>query len=107
MTAPDSSYAKPFKTVREQVALLASRGMDVGDTATAEALLSRMGYYRLSGYWYPYRERSLNAQGNVLVEPTVRPGTTLRHVCAVYDFDKELRASLFDALEAVEVSVRF
>lgn len=107
MTAPDSSYAKPFKTVREQVALLASRGMDVGDTATAEALLSRMGYYRLSGYWYPYRERSLNAQGNVLVESTVRPGTTLRHVCAVYDFDKELRASLFDALEAVEVSVRF
>lgn len=107
MTTPDSSYAKPFKSVRDQVALLASRGMDVGDTATAETLLSRIGYYRLSGYWYPYRERSTNAQGNILVESTVRPGTTLQHVCAVYDFDKELRASLFDALEAVEVAVRF
>lgn len=107
MTISDSSYAKPFKSVREQVALLASRGMDVGDTAAAEALLSRIGYYRLSGYWYPHRERSRNAQGDILVESTVRRGTTLRHVCAVYDFDKELRASLFDALETVEVAIRF
>tara|TARA_R110002020_G_scaffold18619_2_gene64756 strand:+ start:3439 stop:4785 length:1347 start_codon:yes stop_codon:yes gene_type:complete len=83
--------------------------MDVGDGTTAEALLSRVGYYRLSGYWYPYRERDRDrdAQGNLLVKSAVRPGTTLRHVCAVYDFDKELRASLFDALEAVEVAVRF
>lgn len=107
MTTTDSSYAKPFKSVREQVALLASRGMDVGDTAAAEALLSRIGYYRLSGYWYPYRELGLNAKGDTFVESTFRRGITLRHVCAVYDFDKELRASLFDALETVEVVVRF
>lgn len=103
----DSSYAKPFKTVREQVALLASRGMDVGDQETAETLLSRIGYYRLSGYWYPYRERDIDGVGNIVVKSSVRPGTTLAHVCLVYDFDRELRASLFDALEAVEVAIRF
>ncbi|MFD8769522.1 MULTISPECIES: Abi family protein [Microbacterium] len=103
----DSSYAKPFKTVREQVALLASRGMDVGDQETAETLLSRIGYYRLSGYWYPYREREIDGVGNTIVKSSVRPGTTLAHVCSVYDFDRELRASLFDALEAVEVALRF
>ncbi len=103
----DSSYAKPFKTVREQVALLASRGMDVGDRDWAEALLKRIGYYRLSGYWYPYRQRELDGAGDAVVRSTFRPGTTLEHVCAIYDFDRELRAALFDALEAVEVAIRF
>ncbi|MDZ8275371.1 Abi family protein [Microbacterium aquimaris] len=103
----DSSYAKPFKTVREQVALLASRGMDVGDRDDAEALLKRIGYYRLSGYWYPYREREVDGQGNAVVQSNLRAGTTLEHVRAIYDFDREIRAALFDALEAVEVAIRF
>ena len=103
----DSSYAKPFKTVREQVALLAARGMDVGDRGDAEALLKRIGYYRLSGYWYPYREREVDGEGNTLVQSNLRPGTALEHVRAIYDFDRELRATLFDALEAVEVAIRF
>jgi len=103
----DSTYAKPFKTVSEQVALLSSRGMDVGDRDTAEALLRRIGYYRLSGYWYPYREREIDDDGNVIALSTFRPGTTLAQVCRVYDFDRELRTSLFYALEAVEVAIRF
>lgn len=103
----DSSYAKPFKSVRDQVALLASRGMEVGDRDAAEALLGRIGYYRLSGYWYPFRERDVDADGNTIVRSTLRQGTTLATVCALYDFDRELRASMFDALEAVEVAIRF
>lgn len=103
----DSSYAKPFKTVREQVSLLASRGMEIGHRETAEALLERIGYYRISGYWYPFRERVTNDDGNRVVLSTFRPGTTLEHVCAIYGFDRELRAALFDALEAVEVAIRF
>lgn len=103
----ESTYAKPYKTVREQVALLSSRGMDVGDPAHAESLLSRIGYYRLSGYWYPYREREIDADGNILVKSSLQPGTTLQHVCAIYDFDRSLRAALFDALEVVEVAIRF
>lgn len=53
---PQSSYAKPYFTVPEQIALLRERGMDCGDDAFASNILERCNYYRLSGYWFPYRE---------------------------------------------------
>ena len=30
--------------------------MDCGPEDYASSVLERYGYYRLSGYWYPYRE---------------------------------------------------
>ncbi|MFL0429924.1 hypothetical protein ACH0BA_05490 [Kocuria palustris] len=57
MAQEDSSYAKPFLPVSEQVELLRDRGMETGPSGEAEALLRRVGYYRLSAYWYPYRIR--------------------------------------------------
>jgi len=53
-------YIKPHLAFADQVSLLKSRGMIVEDEAEAEHLLSVIGYYRLSGYWYSYR-RQLNA----------------------------------------------
>jgi hypothetical protein len=50
------SYDKPFKTVPEQIELLRLRGMDIGDEDVAIRYLQNVGYYRLSGYWYPYRQ---------------------------------------------------
>ncbi|MCK4840727.1 MAG: Abi family protein, partial [Methylococcales bacterium] len=37
---------------------LKDRGLIVTDVAKALHYLERIGYYRLSGYWYPFRERS-------------------------------------------------
>jgi len=34
------------------------RGMAVTDRAKALEYLQRIGYHRLNGYWYPFRERS-------------------------------------------------
>lgn len=51
MTQP----VKPFATIDEQIHVLASRGL-VLDRVVAEQWLRSIGYYRLSGYWYPYRE---------------------------------------------------
>lgn len=107
MKTHDSTYAKPYLTVREQVALLVERGMTVGDAREAESLLRRVGYYRLSGYWYPYRERHLGADGVLEVSSSLRPGTTLQHVSEIYDFDRQLRMMLLDALEMIEVALRF
>ncbi|RFA07188.1 hypothetical protein B7R21_16490 [Subtercola boreus] len=103
----DSTYTKPYLTVREQVTLLASRGMDVGDRAEAESLLTRIGYYRLSGYWYPFRERLVDEIGHAMVSSTFLPGTMLQHVCAIYDFDRDLRTAIFEALDTVEIALRF
>lgn len=102
-----SSYTKPYLTVRAQVDKLMDRGMLVASRADAEQLLRRVGYYRLSGYWYPYREREVRADGTETVGPKLRAGTTLSHVMRIYEFDRELRSMMLDALETVEVALRF
>jgi len=50
------SGLKPWKSVEEQLAILKSRGLQVGNESAALNYLKRIGYYRLSGYWYPMRK---------------------------------------------------
>jgi abortive infection bacteriophage resistance protein len=52
------TYAKPWKSYEEQLDQLMRRGMQVTDKGRALDHLERIGYYRLSGYWYAFRERS-------------------------------------------------
>ncbi|MFC9896492.1 Abi family protein [Nocardia sp. NPDC127579] len=113
MTAPDSSYAKPFLTVPEQIRQLRKRGMDCGTDAYASAVLGRHGYYRLSGYWHLYRMRPVppaaefDSEGREVRLDSFVEGTSLRHVVDLYNFDQELRARLGNALSTIEVSLRF
>ena len=89
---------KTYLTYGEQVARLQSRGMDVGDLASAEETLRRINYYRLSGYWYPFRQKSTDGRTD-----TFYPGTTLADVVALYEFDARLRAATFTALAPIEL----
>lgn len=113
MTAPDSTYAKPFLTVPEQIRRLRDRGMDCGTDAYATAQLERYGYYRLSGYWHPYRMRpdnpaaQVDGEGREIRLDSFIAGTSLLHVVDLYEFDQQLRARLSDALSTLEVSLRF
>lgn len=102
-----SSYAKPFLTVSQQVQLLSDRGMETGPSHEAEALLRRIGYYRLSGYWYSYRIRRTADSGEVAVTSDFEPGTSLRAIEQIYDFDANVRILLLEAIEVVEVALRF
>lgn len=92
---------KGFLSHGDQVARLASRGMDVGDTAAAAAMLQKVSYYRLSGYWYPFRQLE-----DVTRLDRFYPGTTLADVVRLYEFDSRLRAATFAALAPVELAVR-
>ena len=74
-----------------------------GDRHAAEAALRRYGYYRLSGYWFPFRQVDLAAGG---VIETFRPGTTLQSAVDLAVFDKALRILILDALEQIEVALR-
>lgn len=58
---------KPFRSHSDLCALLTSRGMQIADVPRAERKLSQVGYYRLSGYWYPCREFVRNAHGDVVL----------------------------------------
>ena len=51
-------YTKPWLSFNDQLNQLMTRGLKVTDKPQALDYLERIGYYRLSGYWYPFRERS-------------------------------------------------
>lgn len=92
---------KLFQTYDQQVGLLESRGMDVGDHDEAVFQLKRVNYYRLSGYWYPFRRIANGSRMDDFF-----PGTTLADVMKLYDFDAALRAMTFSALAPIELTVR-
>jgi abortive infection bacteriophage resistance protein len=97
-------YNKPHLAISEQVRLLASRGMVLRDPALAAHWLGVVGYYRLSGYWYPYRRPASSATGR---SDAFEPETTFEQVVALYAFDRKLKLLVLDALERVEIAVRF
>jgi abortive infection bacteriophage resistance protein len=52
---PSIPYTKPYLDVVNQLRLLQGRGMLVTNELRARQYLERLGYYPLSGYWYPFR----------------------------------------------------
>ena len=54
-----SRNEKPWLSVDDQLAQLVDRGMAISDPAKARDYLERIGYYRLSGYWYDMRVRDV------------------------------------------------
>lgn len=115
------SYTKPWKSYQAQLEQLKSRGMLVTDEAKALDKLERIGYYRLSGYWFPFRERSevccpLEAPINrkkfkrgdtdKLLFDDFRPGASFENAVDLYVFDKKLRMLVLDALERIEIGLR-
>lgn len=101
------SYAKPYLTFDEQIELLESRGLTIRDRRACVRQLRSVGYYRLSGYWYPFRIR---AEGHRERTDTpsdrISPGIAFEDIVGIYEFDRRLRIALWDALERVEVAIR-
>ncbi|PWC26738.1 Abi family protein [Teichococcus aestuarii] len=105
-----SQYRKPYLPVPDQLVLLQSRGMTVSQPGTAEDCLKRVGYYRLSAYWYPFRRSIVSplsgGQLQTVVHDDFMPGTQFSTVFELYVFDKKLRLLMLDALERVEIALR-
>lgn len=95
---------KPWLSIAEQIALLRRRGMEIPDDDLAKQWLSAVGYYRLSGYWYPFR--GFDHTGAQRRTSTFLPGTTFDEVAGLYEFDRRLKALTNDALGKVEVAFR-
>ncbi len=99
------TFSKSALTIDELRGQLASRGLAIPNADRASRYLRHIGYYRLSPYGIPFRERLVSADGEMLGERFV-PGTTFDDLLALYTFDRKLRAIVFDAIERVEVAVR-
>lgn len=113
------SYIKPWTSIEDQLATLQARGLVVTDRAKALHSLQRIGYYRLSGYWFAFRQRSLLASPLPLPstktekpKPTkvvlddFKPAATFQNAVDLYVFDKKLRMLAMDALERIEIALR-
>ena len=100
---------KPWLAFADQLELLQARGLQVDDRAAALDYLERLGYYRLSGYWYPFRSIDLKvstAQSQAVRLDSFVPGSRFEDVVRLYVFDKKLRLLALDALERIEMAVR-
>ena len=95
---------KNWKTFREQLELLKSRGLRVENEKRALDYLERIGYYRLSGYAYPLRQKEAN--NPTRYSDTFPPDVSFEHILQLYIFDKKLRLLALDALERIEVALR-
>ena len=91
--------------VADQLALIKGRGMVVSDDALAQTYLNKIGYYRLSGYWYPYR-RSAPIDTETVVEDRFRANTKFSEIVDLYVFDKKLRLLMLDIIERIEIALR-
>ncbi len=113
------TYSKGWLNYEEQLALLIGRGMAVNDQPKALEYLEKIGYYRLSGYWFPFRERSglvsrltdtgdkpKNPKAEIIALDNFVVGTNFGAVINLYVFDKLLRHLTMDALERIEIALR-
>lgn len=94
---------KPFKSVDDQIAILQDGGMEICDDEFARRALREIGYYRLSGYSYPYR--AVQAETGLLSDNFIE-GTTIEKVVKLYRFDQELRAVTGLQLAKIEIVLR-
>jgi abortive infection bacteriophage resistance protein len=99
---PLVSYQKAPLSFSQQVSHLAGKGMIFYDKSAAERTLACISYYRLSGYWYPFRVR--DSQNTVTDQ--FQANTHFSDVVSLYEFDRQLRTLVLDAIERVEVAVR-
>ncbi len=89
--------------------------MTIPDEERAKRKLSQIGYYRLSGFWYPCRKVKIDAAGECIMDvkgkhplrgDDFQEGTNFDSIIDLYLFDKKLRMLMMDALERIEIHVR-
>ena len=86
---------KGFKTLDEQLDILASRGLTINQREYAKRFLLHNNYYRVSGY-------SLTLRNNDVFYKEA----TFQNIVDIYCFDQELRHILLKYIEKIEVSIK-
>lgn len=90
-------YTKRALTLDQQIDQLRQRGLIIDEDASH--FLSHISYYRLAGYWWPMQTEPKEAH-------IFKENSKLSDVISLYNFDRELRIIVFDAIEKIEISLR-
>ena len=87
--------------------------MTVSDSERAARKISQVGYYRLSGFWYPCREIEFDEDGNAVKQygkpkrlNQFLPQTDFDEIFKLYTLDKRLRFLLLDGIERIEINLK-
>ncbi len=101
------TYPKPFLSTDQQLDLVESRGIRVSDRRAAVLTLQTIGYYRLSGYWYPFRERNAeHREGLDVPAEKMKAPVDFEDIVALAEFDRRLRNIILAATEPFETAIR-
>ena len=93
---------KEFKTIAEQIRILESRGMHVGEEAST--ILLRENYYSvINGYKDPFldKEAMRSSADDIYIE-----GSKFEWVFSLFQFDRELRQITFSYLIKAEAALK-
>ena len=84
-------YTKKPLTYQQQLDLLKNRGMAIRNSFSALGTLSNISYYRLSAYWYPYRQRNADCVMDDFIKDA-----SFEEAVNRYEFDRKLRLLVLD-----------
>lgn len=94
----EPNQLKSPKTYEEQVLILKERGLHIESEQKAIEVLKRINYYRLTAYGLTLKTSDKAGQ--------YKSGISFEHILKLYEFDKELRLLLLDAIESIETAFR-
>ena len=89
---------KTFKTLDEQIDILASKGLIISDIESAKITLLRENYFFLSGYRHLFLDPFNNRK--------YLEGTKFEELYAMFSFDRKLRNIIFKNLLIVENNLK-
>lgn len=91
-------YTNKAITTEQQIEILKERGLFIDDIEQVVKVLDTVSYFRLAGYWRHFETDHTTHQ--------FRDGCRFVDIIDLYSFDKQLRALLFTAIQAIEIAVR-
>ncbi|MCB1158528.1 MAG: Abi family protein [Leptospiraceae bacterium] len=89
-------YNKPPLSFPQQADQLLKRGL-IADRDDLIHKLQQVSYYRLSGYWFPFRK---------FPDDHFKKDTHFKTIWNRYVFDRQLRLLVLDGIERIEISLR-
>ena len=90
-------YGKSPLELKDQLALLITRGLTVNDPDRVLRWLENVSYYRFSPYFLPFKQAG---------KDQFQAGSEFEQIAELYKFDGRLRLLVLQAIERVEISVR-
>jgi len=90
-------YSKFPLSISKQLEKLLSKGLIIEDQSFAKKKLKSVNYYRLSAYFSPFYE---------LKTKKFKNATTFKDVSNLYDFDEDLRLTIFGCVQKIEIAIR-